>query len=470
MNTKKTMIFKNSLIALAALFLLVNLMKAQTVSEQYISNWSDPEVQERIETGIEMNRKDWANIKFVNEDGKATQWDGTIQIKQTTHDFLFGANIFILDGYEVDEKNETYKNVFKNLLNYATVPFYWKSLEPEQGNVRFSKSSKHIYRRPASDICVEFCKNNNITMKGHPIMWDHHIYGIPSWLPLEEDSREYYMEKRIQEIGERYRDDITHWDVVNEINHRKAHADPYSPKYVPIPDNYPIKIFKMAEKYFRSYNEFTYNFTSAIWSNYAEEYGLEYILSENLILKGAKVDVIGFQCHMWGKSQWNSILQGEHMTPQHMLKFLDLFSQFNLPLQITEITFPTLPEGEAGEKNQARITRDWYRLWFSHPKVKAISWWNVSDGTAAGGEDQWRGGFLRKDMSPKPSYKVLDELINHDWNTQITETIDNQSSYKFKGFYGEYEIILSKDGEELKRANIHIEEGSYNDFQFSIPD
>ena len=460
------------LISFSLLLLLTGNFYAQTVSEQYISNWSDPEVQERIETGIEMNRKDWANIKFVNEDGKATQWDGTIQIKQTTHDFLFGANIFMLDGYEDDEKNEKYKDAFRNLLNYATVPFYWKSLEPEKGNVRFSKDSRHIHRRPAPDICVEFCKKNNITMKGHPIMWDVNGHGIPSWLPQEEDSREYYIEKRTQEIGERYRDDITHWDVVNETNSRGNRVDPYSPKYVPIPDDYAIKTFQMAEKYFRSYNHFTYNFTTGIWSDYAEEYGLEYILSENLILKDAKVDAIGFQCHIVRSREWNQILNGEFMTPLYMMKFLDLFAQLNRPIQITEITFPsTIPEGEEGEKNQARITRDWYRLWFSHPNVEAITWWNVSDGSASNQiQNQLNGGFLDDEINPKPAYEVLDELINHEWNTQITETIANQSSYKFKGFYGEYEIILSKDGEELKRANIHIEEGSYNDFQFRIPE
>ncbi|MCD6507549.1 hypothetical protein J7M22_13115 [Candidatus Poribacteria bacterium] len=45
---------------------------------------------------------------------------------------------------------------------------------------------------------------------------------------------------------------------------------------------------------------------------------------------------------------------------------------------------------------------------FSHPSVEAITWWDFSDRGA------WQGtaaGFLRKDMSPKPAYERLTELV-----------------------------------------------------------
>ena len=452
-----------SVLILCCSLLGVTSLNGQTVSEKYRKNWSDHEIQERIEKGIERNRKDWAELQFLNEEGEAVEWSGDIHIRQTTHDFLFGANIFMLNGYDEEWENEKYESIFQDLLNFATVPFYWKTLEPERGNVRFSAESEHIYRRPAPDIIVDFCNKHNITMKGHPLFWDIPTWAIPTWWPSEEDSMRYLIRRHVQEIAERYRNDILHWDVVNEANSRNME--------VPAPHDYPTLVFKIAERHFGLDNWFHYNFTTAIWKmwdKYKAEYGLEYVLTENLMLKGCKVDAIGLQCHLWGYEQWDKVLNGEAMAPEHVLKILDLFGQFDLPLFITEITFPTLPEGEDGEKNQAIVTRNFYRLWFSHPNFAGITWWNVSDGTAAGGEDQWKGGFLRKNMSPKPSYEVLDELINHEWKTQILDQVDNHSSYQFKGFHGEYEIVLSKNGNEVLTKTVHLQDGRDNEFDMII--
>jgi GH35 family endo-1,4-beta-xylanase len=433
----------------------------QTISENYNKIWADPEIEDRIQTGIDTYRKGWAALSFKNEKGKPVTFSGDIRVEQKSHDFLFGANIFMIDGYEEDMKNEKYEAVFQDLLNFATVPFYWPHLEPERGNVRFEKDSKPMHRRPAPDIVVDFCKKNDVVMKGHPLFWDNTGHGIPKWLPTEEDSIEYFIEKRIKQIAERYSDDIWHWDVVNETNNRRVEN--------PVPKQFAFKVFKIAEKHFGYEHTFAYNFTTRIWQEYREEYSLEYVLVENMLLKGGRVDAIGLQCHFFNPGIWNKILEGNAMTPEKMYQILDLYGQFDRPLQITEITFPTYPKGKTGEENQARITRDFYRLWFSHPNVKAITWWNIPDGGAAGNQNRSDGGFLREDMSPKPSYQVLDELINKEWQTQITETVNGKDKYKFKGFYGEYNIVLTKDGSELKRINVHIDEDGGNAFDIVLP-
>src|SRR6056297_3360458 len=100
----------------------VSTLQGQTVSRQYLKNWSDPEIEERIHTGIEKNRKGWADITFVDDKGNPVEWSGQIQVRQTSHDFLFGANIFMLNGYEEEWENKQYEQIFKDLLNFATVP------------------------------------------------------------------------------------------------------------------------------------------------------------------------------------------------------------------------------------------------------------------------------------------------------------------------------------------------------------
>ena len=432
----------------------------QEVSEKYLNAWSDVEIEDRIHTGIETHRKGWAEISFISFEGKPVEFTGEIIIKQESHDFLFGASIFMLNGYKEESKNDAYELVFKELLNFATVPFYWKTLEPEKGKPRFEKDSKFIYRRPPPDRVVEFCKKNDVVMKGHPVFWDHPGFAIPEWWPQNADSTELLLEDRVKELAKRYSNDILFWDAVNEANNRKT--------WIPAPENFPLYTFQLCNQYFKSTNSFAYNFTTHIWRDSRGKYSHEYVLTENLLLKGGKPDAIGLQLHLMGKKLWNEVLNGQEMTPDKLYKVLDLYADFNLPLQITEITFPALPEGDIGEENQARVTKDFYRLLFSHPNVEAITWWNVSDGGAAKNQNRWLGGFLREDLSRKPSCNVLHELINHEWKTKLNVDLKSEHNYKFKGFYGHYDIILKEDGKIIGKEHVELKKSKDNQFLIEI--
>ena len=68
---------------------------------------------------------------------------------------------------------------------------------------------------------------------------------------------------------------------------------------------------------------------------------------------------------------------------------------------------------------QAVLVRNIYRAWFSHPSVKAITWWNTVDGGGVKGEPLVSGLFTR-DLQKKPAYRVLDQFINREWRTCLT--------------------------------------------------
>ena len=64
---------------------------------------------------------------------------------------------------------------------------------------------------------------------------------------------------------------------------------------------------------------------------------------------------------------------------------------------------------------------------------------------------------MRFDMTEKPAYKVLDRLINQEWNTSFEKCMED-TELQFRGFYGEYEISVDgktyrvnfdKDGKEV---------------------
>ena len=88
-------------------------------------------VAPRCREGIEKYRK--GNFRIVLKDERGNPLKGKkVTVRQRTHDFKFGANIFLLDEFKEDWKNKAYRKMFKEYFNLATVPFYWNDLEPEE--------------------------------------------------------------------------------------------------------------------------------------------------------------------------------------------------------------------------------------------------------------------------------------------------------------------------------------------------
>ncbi|WP_166356173.1 endo-1,4-beta-xylanase [Phytoactinopolyspora limicola] len=160
---------------------------------------------------------------------------------------------------------------------------------------------------------------------------------------------------------------------------------------------------------------------------------------------GAPPDVIGLQAHL-GK------LNG---VAERLVRGLDAFSEFGLPIHITEITFKTDGDNTfADEDRQARDVEAFYTYMFSRPEVKALNWWDLTDRHSFSEV----GGLLRRDLSPKPAYDVLTELIRRRWSTDTTTSIENGEAH-FRGFFGDYEaeVRLPNGSTEHATFTLHPE-------------
>lgn len=430
-------------------FLLLNTYGQ--VSEKYLKNWNDPFIQQRIEDGIRQNRMGQFHLNFEDKEGNPVT-GLEIEINQIKHDFQFGANGFMYKGFENEKENKLFEKYFTQLFNFVTIPFYWPELEPEPGVLRFDKDSPKIYRRPAPDLVLEFSDTYDLTPKGHTLVWDNPRWSVPEWLPANENIIAQKLDQRIEEIAKRYGHTIGVWDIANEVTDR--HPDVIMPK------DFTFKAFRESERLFPSSSVFTLNFTTNIWKrSIKREYNADYLLIDNLKLRGAKIDAIGFQYHNFNEKEYFDILEGVTFSPESLFATLDLYSDFNLPLHITEITVSALSEN--GFENQAIMTENLYRLWFSHPNVEAIIWWNLiddtaapsytrADGTIVNGEDKWKGGLLNRDFTPKPVFDVLNKLINTEWQTSLNKKTET-SQISFTGFFGEYELTMKKDGKTITK-------------------
>jgi endo-1,4-beta-xylanase len=428
------------------------------MSELYHKQWDDPEIKERIDFGIENYRKGWCKITFIDSLNNPVS-NLNVKVQQLTHEFLFGSNLFCLGLFEKEGENNKYEKSFLQLFNYAIVPFFWNDLEPKQGLLRYEKDSPFIWRRVPPDAVVDFCNNHNITMKGHTLVWDNKRYSNPDWTPKDADKMEPILRKRIESIADRYGNDILYWDVVNEALRTKPH--------VVLPNDYAFKSFDIAEKYFPPDRKFVINETTNIWFEYAKEYSPFYLLCENLIIRGAKIDAIGLQFHITGEKFISEVKNGESLTPSLLFEVLDQYADLGKPIQITEVTIPAFDNKKQDLIDQAILLKNFYRLWFSHPMIENIVYWTHADTATSPTAKYMNGGLLDKDFNKKDSYKILDDLINNEWRTKIFLDSGTSNLVKFKGFYGKYKLIIERNGITNERV-IDLTKTGDNNFIIKI--
>lgn len=401
--------------------------------------WARPEVAARIQEGIRANRTSWTTVRFVDGEGRPLA-GVPVEAELVRHEFLFGANGFMVDGFAKPEENDKFSQAFTGLFNFVTVPFYWKGIEPRRGVVRYDASSEPLYRRPPPEKVVDWAAKRGLTTKGHTLVWDNPTHQLPDWLPEDPRERERLIWQSVERTVSRYGRKIPVWDVVNEAIARHIN--------VPMPRDYVYRAFELAGRLFPPDTTLLINETTAVWSNDRDEYSPYYLLIANLLARGARVDAIGLQFHFFSEALHVDVREGKALTPEKVFRILDLYGRFGKPLHITEITIPTLPATAEGEKVQAEMTRDFYRAWFSHPNVEAVTWWNLVDETAVPGEDKWRGGMLRRDFSEKPSFGALRKLIREEWTTRFSGSADEGGAVRFRGFHGRYRAKVRRGGRE----------------------
>ena len=463
------------------------------MSPKYRELWN-AEVQKKIDRDIEANRK--ADGRFLPEGVPA---GAEVKVEQVKSEFVFGAHIFNFDQLGSDERNAKYRALYGDggLFNSATIAFYWKTLELEEGKPRFRaeyrdtaefwnrcpnpKEQPH-WRRPAVDPVVEFCTMKGIRKHGHTLVWGSNSWQVPDWLiartPLDvlknadferrpggplktaalrgilgdmspEEFAEKYPEyvsylnavyaKHIMEIAVRYGDRIDSWDVVNEsvcdfsAGALKPGAKFCDSRRGPMPGDYTYRSFKIAESALPEAAKLNIN---------------EYRLSEDypaqvreLLARGCKIDIMGAQMHLFDPQACLDIADGvsDAQSPQKVYELFGILEKAGLPIHLSEITITAPHNDERGQAIQAVIARNLYRLWFSLKPMMGITWWNVVDDCGAPGEPSVSGLFSR-DMEPKPVYFALDDLINREWKTRTRVRAGKDGSVEFRGFRGIYRL------------------------------
>ena len=408
---------------------------------------NDKSWEKRAEEGIEKYRK--GDMTILLKDFPNAE----VKIKQVSHEFRYGANIFMLDELESEEKNNLYKKHFAETFNMATLPFYWDATEPEKGKTRYAEDSEKLYRRPPIDLCIEFCQKHNIEPREHALCYEHFF---PKWLEnaTVEEVKEA-LENRFKEISERYKDKINTIEITNEHGWPKGNTAFYKePDFI-------SWCYKKAEEYFPENQIVINEWSGACWADSAcGKHNKYHSLIDDALKNGARIDAIGLQFHAFFKREDEYKETRPYYSPENLFKQMDAYAQFNKPLQVTEVTIPAYSWNNEDEEIQAEIIKNLYKIWFSHEKVEQIIYWNMVDGYAhvpdadpekiaatqgdmMVGENYYHGGLLRFDMTPKPAYYTIKNLFEKEWHTEETLLTNERGTVTLRGFFGDYEINVN---------------------------
>lgn len=436
-------------IAATSSFVLASLYLAAAgwlLSPNVLAATNDADLFASADTRIEQHRKGGVSVVVVDASGKPVP-GAKINVEQIRHAFLFGSNIFNW-GKLPDEASETaYRKHFAELLNYATLPFYWPSYEP--------KSNQPAHAR--TEQVARWCQEHRIAVKGHPLAWN---YSEPRWLPDDPGEIRRLQMVRIDDCVARFKGLIDRWDVVNEVTHfDRPEFLKRAPKMTAMWQK--LGQMEFTRECFAHARQSSPGATLLI-NDYRTDPAYERVIEQLLDAQGKRMyDVIGIQSHMHG-GVWPN---------KRIWEVCERFARFGVPLHFTETTILSgQREGKRsdgapwsstaeGETHQAREVVRFYTMLFSHPAVEAITWWDFSDYHA------WQGapaGFLRSDMTPKPAYDSLKRLIKGAWWTRATVNSGQDGTAHLRGFYGDYQVTVAVEGKKPLQRQFTLRKGAEN--------
>lgn len=415
-------------------------------------------MNDRVKNGVEKHRK--GTFKILLADANGASLSGVqVRYRLKNHAFRHGANVFMLDEFAAAEHNEKYRTLFAKSFNLATLPFYWKDQEPEKGQKRYAIGSTRRYRRPPTDLCVEYCLQNGIEPKAHCLNYD---FMRPTWL-YGASTAEYKaaLEARFAELSARYAAVIPSWEVTNEtfnVPFARTFLTPnYSAFY--LEKDYVAWSFEKAAQYFPNNRLIINDHTDfgCMRSLHGDYFGVRspyYMQIERLIADNAhRIDSIGFQYHCFFSREDEAKVAVTRYNPVHLYDILDTYATLGRKLQITEMTVSALGDSRADEELQAELIYHLYRIFFSHQAMEAIVYWNLPDGYASApvagdmtsGENRFYGGLYHPDLTEKPAIRAIDHLFKKEWHTE-GEVAAPQGEATFRGFYGDYTLQITHNG------------------------
>jgi GH35 family endo-1,4-beta-xylanase len=296
-------------------------------------------------------------------------------------EMLLGCNVWGYSGKDL------YAKYFTELLNFATLPFYYNQVVPKEG----------VYDYARRDELLEWCESAGIKAKGHPL-WFGHGHVNPDWMYHKSyDELSAFAREYIRKTVTRYKGRIDIWDSINEP-HDWANCFNFTQD----------QLMDLAKICCDTVRESNPQATSIInvclpFGEYAAGkfvcWGLAFdqpvtplkFFERAIEEKGIDFDAIGVQMYFPARDM------------VAISRLLDEYARFGKPIHITEMGVPggaargidlnydaTDPKSQVGltrgvwhapwdEHIQADWVEQFYTIACSRQEIMALTWWDFQD-------------------------------------------------------------------------------------------
>ena len=274
------------------------------------------------------------------------------------------------------------------------------------------------YNWEGADRIANFCRQNNIKLRGHCLMWHSQI---GQWMYNDNPTKEVFyarMKKHIQAIVTRYKDVVYCWDVVNEaISDDPKAEDPYrqSPMYKLCGDEFIAKAFQYAREADPNTLLF-YNDYSTVDAHKRERI---YNMVKKMKAAGVPIDGIGMQGH------YNIYYPTEQQLDSAITRFKEVVDH----IHVTELDIRTNEEmggalrfsregATVTDRVKQHLADQYARVFGVFRKhkdvIECVTFWNLGD------RDSWLGAAnyplpFDTEYKPKMAYEYIKDMKAPLW-------------------------------------------------------
>ena len=367
-----------------------------------------------LEESIEQHRKGQLIIK--GEPG------ATVQVKQQKHEFWFGcalASPMFSEHSRVPASDiKMYKEKFLENFNSAVTEnaVKWGSMERIRGEIDYQTSIN----------ILDWTEANNIPCRGHNLYWGIEKF-IQSWVKeLNDDELEAALKKRGIETARHFKGRFAEYDLNNEMIHGNYYEKRLGEGITKQMADWVLEGDENAKLWLNDYDILTGNRLDDFVAH-----------AKKMQSMGVPVAGLGVQGHLHGNTFDREKLQNA----------LQVLSELNLPVKITEFNMPGQRSDvyqnrekkltDEQEQQKARDLVDYYTICFANPTVEGILMW----GFWAGANWIPQSSLYKRDWSPTPALQAYHDLIFDTWWTNQTLTLDAKGEAVLNAFYGDYTVI-----------------------------
>ena len=377
----------------------------------------EPDAAWRAEAGrrIEEHRKADLTVRVTGADGKPAA-GAQVAVRMKKHAFGFGSAVVLQMIASPGEANDRYRQhifeLFNRIVNENDLK--WPAWAGQWGR---------SFTKERSLAALKLLREKGYTIRGHCLVWPAWRHVPKGLVKLKDDPnalrkavREHIIEATTATKGL-----VDEWDVMNEPFSNHDLMDVCGKDVMVEWWKTARRVLPRARLYVNDYAILAAGGATDTAHQKHYEETIRYLLDQ-----GAPLGGIGLQSHFRTPTP-----------PETLWKILDRFAAFKLPMTITEYDFP----GD-DEQLQAQYTRDFMTAVFAHPGVDAFVMWGFWQGR------HWRPdcAMFRKDWSIKPNGRAYKELVFKQWWTSAAGKTDAAGTYKTRGFMGDYEVTVAREG------------------------